>query len=192
MHFSRMIQVGTVVAILAFRMAAMPAQAQDNLRIIDARGHQVGTLLSVQNIPPVPLMADIAMFETLDRMMIQDIAIMEATDLELNPRLVSTFLRAVPTVVHALPQQDTSWQRFEAVSIDGPSVSCTQTIMMASNDKSIPIVHVSSTGGKACSALVPSLAVGKPENPKPHSTTVTPAVDTLTAGSVKEHVRSIL
>lgn len=191
MHFPRMIQVGTVVAILAFRMAAMPAQAQGNLRIIDARGHQVGILLSVQNIPLAPLMADIAMFETLDRMMIQDIAIMEATDLELNPRLVNT-LRAVPTVVHALPRQDTSWQRFEAVSIDGPSVSCTQTIMMAANDKSMPIVHVSSTGGKACSALVPSLAVGKPENPKPHSTTVTPAVDTLTAGSVKEHVRSIL
>ena len=191
MHFSRMIHAGTVVASLAFGVAAMPAQAQGNLHVIDAQGHQVGILVPVQNIPATPSISDIAMFDALDRMMTRDIAVMEAADRELTARLVST-LRAVPAIEHGLPKQVMSEQRVEAVSIGRPSASCTQTIMMTSNGQSAPIVHVSSTGGKACSTLVSSLTVGKPESQKPEAMTLTPAVDTRKAGSVNEHAGSVL
>lgn len=191
MHFPRMIHAGAAAASLALGVAVIPAQAQGNLRVIDAQGHQVGILVPVQNIPALPSISDIAMFDALDRMITSDIGVMEAADRKLTVRLVIT-LRAVPAIEHRLPKQVMSEQRVTAVSIGGPNASCTQTITSTSNGQSAPIVHVSSTGGKACSTLVSSLSVGKPESQKPKTTTLTPAVDTRTAGSVHEHAENVL
>ncbi|OUJ01768.1 hypothetical protein HK23_14580, partial [Acetobacter malorum] len=76
-----MIQAGTFVATLACGAAALPAQAQDTLRVVDARGHQVGILVPVQGIATTAAMPDIdIMFEAVDRMMARNMALMEAVD----------------------------------------------------------------------------------------------------------------
>ena len=178
MHFSRMIQAGTFVATLACGAAALPAQAQDTLRVVDARGHQVGILVPVQGIATTAAMPDIDMFEAVDRMMARNMALMEAVDRTLGSRLDGV-LRAVPAVGHDLPKQSMSWQRFEAVSTGGPT-ACTQTITITSNGQAAPIVHVSRTGSKSCAALPASMAVDNPGGQKTGSTALTPAVETRT------------
>ena len=102
MHFSRMIQAGAFVATLACCAAALPARAQDVLRVVDARGHQVGIL--VQGIETTAAMPDIDMFEAVDHMMAQDMALMAAIDRTLTSR-PDGVLRAVPAVGHDLPKQ---------------------------------------------------------------------------------------
>lgn len=175
MHFSRMIQAGAFVATLAC-CAALPAQAQDTLRVVDARGHQVGIL--VQGIATTAAMPDIDMFEAVDRMMARNMALMEAVDRTLGSRLDGV-LRAVPAVGHDLPKQSMSWQRFEAVSTGGPT-ACTQTITITSNGQAAPIVHVSRTGSKSCATLPAPMAVDDPGDQKTGSTALTPAVETRT------------
>lgn len=179
MHFSRMIQAGTFVATLACGAAALPAQAQDTLRVVDARGHQVGILVPVQGIATTAAMPDIdIMFEAVDRMMARNMALMEAVDRTLGSRLDGV-LRAVPAVGHDLPKQSMSWQRFEAVSTGGPT-ACTQTITITSNGQAAPIVHVSRTGSKSCATLPAPMAVDNPGDQKAGSTALTPAVETRT------------
>lgn len=177
MHFSRMIQAGTFVATLACGAAALPAQAQDTLRVVDARGHKVGILVPVQGIATTAAMPDIdIMFEAVDRMMARNMALMEAVDRALGSRLDGV-LRAVPAVGHDLPKQSMSWQRFEAVSTGGPT-ACTQTITITSNGQAAPIVHVSRTGSKSCATLPAPTAVDNPGGQKTVSTALTPAVET--------------
>lgn len=176
MHFSRMIQAGAFVATLACCAAALPARAQDVLRVVDARGHQVGIL--VQGIETTAAMPDIDMFEAVDHMMAQDMALMAAIDRTLTSR-PDGVLRAVPAVGHDLPKQSMFWQHFEAVSAGGPT-ACTQTITITSNGQAAPIVHVSRTGSKSCAALPASMAVDNPGGQKTGSTALTPAVETRT------------
>ncbi|MCP1271604.1 hypothetical protein [Acetobacter cerevisiae] len=178
MHFSRMIQAGAFVATLACCAAALPAQAQDTLRVVDARGHQVGILVPVQGIATTAAMPDIDMFEAVNRMMARNMALMEAVDRTLGSRLDGV-LRAVPAVGHDLPKQSMSWQRFEAVSTGGPT-ACTQTITITSNGQAAPIVHVSRTGSKSCATLPAPMAVDDPGGQKTGSTALTPAVETRT------------
>ena len=178
MHFSRMIQAGAFVATLACCAAALPAQAQDALRVVDARGHQVGILVPVQGIATRAALPDIDMFDAVNRMMARNMALMEAVDRTLGSRLGGA-LRAVPAVSHDLPKQSMSWQRFEAVSTGGPS-ACTQTITITSNGQAAPIVHVSRTGSKSCATLPAPMAVDNPGDQKAGSTALTPAVETRT------------
>ncbi|NVN10967.1 hypothetical protein [Nguyenibacter vanlangensis] len=181
MYFSRMARSGAIVAVLAFGTATGPAQAQEVLHVVDARGHQVGVLVPVPDVPAVAAF-DTAMFDALDHMMARDIAVMEATDRELAGWLNSA-LRPVPAVVpavdHAMPSQGLSWRRFEVVSIGGPAgASCTQTITMTSNGQSAPVVHASSTGGRACATLATPMAVENPGRQGMDAPAPIPAVDT--------------
>ncbi|MBB2165558.1 hypothetical protein HLH26_13645 [Gluconacetobacter sp. 1b LMG 1731] len=178
MHFSRMIQAGAFIATLACCAAALPVQAQDALRVVDARGHQVGILVPVQGFATTAAMPDIDMFEAVDRMMARNMALMEAVDRTLASRLDGV-LRAVPAVGHDLSKQSMSWQRFEAVSTGGPT-ACTQTITITSNGRGAPIVHVSRTGSKACPTLAAPMAVDNPGDQKTGSMALTPAVETRT------------
>ncbi|MBF0871512.1 hypothetical protein [Gluconobacter japonicus] len=188
MHFSRMLQAGAFVATLACSVAALPAQAQDALRVVDARGHQVGIL--VQGIATTAAMPDIDMFEAVDRMMAQDMALMAAIDRTLTSR-PDGVPRAVPAVGHDLPKQSMSWQRFEAVSTGGPT-ACTQTITITSNGQAAPIVHMSRTGSKSCATLPAPMTVDNPGDQKSGSTTLTPAVETRTEVPTNRHTGSAL
>lgn len=191
MHFSRMFQAGVFVATLACGAAALPAQAQDTLRVVDARGHQVGILVPVQGIATTAAMLDIdIMFEAVDRMMARNMALMEAVDRTLGSRLGGA-LRAVPAVSHDLPKQSMSWQRFEAVSTGGP-IACAQTITITSDGQAAPIVHVSRTGSNACAALAAPIAVDNLGDQKAGSTALTPAVETLTEVPTNGHAGSAL
>lgn len=177
MHFSQMVRSGAAVAALALGAATMPAQAQDTLRVVDARGHQVGILVPAPDVSGVAETSDIAMFDALDRMMARDMAAMEATHRELMAHLGHS-LRTIPSVDHNAPNRGASWQSFEVVSIGGPAASCTQTVTMTSNGRSAPIIHTSSTGGNACAALATPVSVGKPERKDTRIPDLVPAVDT--------------
>lgn len=190
MHFSRMFQAGVFVATLACGSAALPAQAQDTLRVVDARGHQVGILVPVQGIATTAALPDIDMFDAVNRMMARNMALMEAVDRTLGSRLGGA-LRAVPAVSHDLPKQSMSWQRFEAVSTGGP-IACTQTITITSDGQAAPIVHVSRTGSNACAALAAQMAVDNLGDQKAGSTALTPAVETLTEDPTNGHAGSAL
>jgi hypothetical protein len=175
-----MIQAGAFVATLACCAAALPAQAQDTLRIVDARGHQVGILVPVPvpGIATTAAMPGIDIFEAVDRMMARNMALMQAVDRTLASRLDGV-LRAVPAVDHDLPKQNMSWQRFETVGTGGPT-ACMQTITITSNGQAAPIVHVSRTGSNACAALAAPMAVDNPGDQKAGSTALTPAVEMRT------------
>ncbi|OUJ15696.1 hypothetical protein HK27_07610 [Acetobacter orientalis] len=190
MHFSRMIQAGAFVATLACGAAALPAQAQDTLRVVDARGHQVGILVPVQGIAMTAAMPDINMFEAVDHMMAQDMALMAAIDRTLTSR-PDGVPRAVPAVGYDLPKQSMFWQHFEAVSASGPT-ACTQTITITSNGQAAPIVHVSRTGSKSCATLPASMAIDNPGDQKTGSTALTPAVETRTEVPTNRHTGSAL
>ncbi|MBE7619724.1 hypothetical protein GL297_08780 [Komagataeibacter sp. FXV2] len=155
----------------------MPAQAQDTLRVVDARGHQVGILVPAPDVSGVAEASDIAMFDALDRMMARDMAAMEATHRELMAHVVQS-MHTIPSVDHNAPNRGASWQSFEVVSIGGPAASCTQTVTMTSNGRSAPIIHTSSTGGNACAALAAPVSVGKPERKDTRIPDLVPAVDT--------------
>ena len=178
MHFSRMIQAGAFVATLTCCATALPAHAQDALRVVDARGHQVGILVPIQDISTTAAMPDIDMFEAVDRMMARNMALMEAADRTLASQLDGV-LRAVPAVGHDLPKQSMSWQRLEAITTGGPT-ACTQTITITSNDQAAPIVHVSRTGSNACATLAAPMAVDNLGDQKTGSMALTPAVETRT------------
>lgn len=177
MHFSQMVRSGAVVATLALGAATMPAQAQDTLRVVDARGHQVGILVPAPDISDAAETSDIAMFDALDRMMARDMAAMEATHRELLAHL-NRPLHTMPAVDHNATNQSASWQGFEVVSIGGPNASCTQTVTMTSNGRSAPVIHTSSTGGNACAALAAPVSVGKTERKDTRAPDLVPGVDT--------------
>ncbi|MCQ9156181.1 hypothetical protein [Acidomonas methanolica] len=201
MRFRQSVRSGTAIAALILSAAALPAQAQEGLRVIDASGHQIGVLIPSPEAAPISSLpdTDLAVFAALDRMMAREMAIMEAADNEMAAQL-NAEQRAMPVAQDQsgdgrTGHEGVAWQTFSAVSIGGRGASCTRTVTMTSNGTSAPVVHTASTGGRACATLLAPGPVSTQSPPEPGRSaprTLIPAVDMRATGSDEARRRDAL
>lgn len=163
------------------------ALAQELIRVVDPQGHQIGVLIRAPAARPVHVVPMQSLFENMDRMMAQQMAIMQKAE----QRMLEV---AQHTPAVAAPASGTtggaSYQSITSVSWSGNGATCSRTVTMSQNGQAAPIVHVSDAGNKAgCMQghMAPFLQGEAPAVPGLiHHSELVPAVDT---GSTEDETK---
>lgn len=171
-----------LVAGVATASFSPQAMAQELIRVVDTQGHQIGVLIrapAAQSVNVVPMQS---LFENMDRMMAQQMAMMQKAEQRMIEVAQHTPAIAAPA---AGMTNGSSYQSITSVSWSGNGATCSKTVTMSQNGQAAPVVHVSDTGSQAgCmqGSIAPDVRGSAPTMPGfVHHSDLVPAVDTGSA-----------
>ncbi|BCK75237.1 hypothetical protein EDC15_101172 [Acetobacter aceti NBRC 14818] len=172
----------TLVAGVATVSLSPQAMAQELIRVVDTQGHQIGVLIRAPAAQPVNVVPMQSLFENMDRMMAQQMAMMQKAEQRMIEVAQHTPAIAAPA---AGMMGGSSYQSITSVSWSGNGAACSKTVTMSQNGQAAPVVHVSDTGSQAgCmqGSAAPDVRGSAPTVSRfLHHSDLVPAVDTGSA-----------
>ncbi|MCH4090030.1 hypothetical protein [Acetobacter sp.] len=174
--FPGRLAAGVLVAGMAAVSLSPHARAQELIRVVDAQGHQVGLLIRAPAASrPAGLVPMQSVFETMDRMMAQQMAMMRQAQQNMQEI-------AGHTLATAPVERGASYQSITSMSWGRDGATCSQTVTVSQNGQAAPVVHVSDMAGKAgcmqggAASSTPDATPAVPQIV--HHSDLVPAVDT--------------